>query len=184
MKYVIIIIIIILVFFLILKKKKEPFSTRLDMCILLTTTVNINTDYLNQDNTPEIRLKNYIDSINEWLNNTNLTLYVVESSNYGFPEFKDNPRVKVFSFMSSNEIKCKYCSATPYEAESILKAFYYFNLNKYSYILKVTGKYYIPGMETLIKNIPSNAELLYQHTRYSGLQNSEIFGCKSIYLPE
>jgi hypothetical protein len=170
------------VFLLILQKKKESFSDELDTCILLTTTVN--TDFLNQDNTPEIRLKIYIDSINEWLNNTNLTLYVVESSNYDFPEFKDNPRVKVFSFISSNKIKCNRCFATPYEAESILKAFYYFKLNKYRNIIKVTGKYYIPGMETLIKNIPSDAEVFYQYTQYNGLQNSEIFGCQSIYLPK
>jgi hypothetical protein len=165
---------------------KERFTYKKnETCILLTTTVYINTsDYKNDYNSPDSRLKIYTDSIDMWLNKTDRDIYVVESSNYNFPQYRDNPRVKVLTFKSSNDIECKHCSATPYEAESILRAFYYFNLGSYENIIKVTGKYFIPGVEELIKNIPSDAELFFQNAdepEYKK-QNSEIFGCKSIYL--
>lgn len=162
-------------------------SENFDCCVLLTTTVYINTtDYMNDYNSPDSRLQLYIDTINDYIKYTNLTIYVVESSNYSFPEFKNNPRVKVFTFKTENSIKCNDCSATPYEAESILKAFNYFHLKRYNKIIKVTGKYFIPNMETLIKNIPPDADIFFQNTNENmlGKQNSEIFGCKTKFLPE
>ena len=98
----------------------------------------------------------------------------------------DVPHPSQFTFKSSNNIECKHCSATPYEAESILRAFYYFNLGSYENIIKVTGKYFIPDVEDLIKNIPSDAELFFQNTNEPEYkkQNSEIFGCKTKYLPD
>jgi hypothetical protein len=155
-------------------------------CILLTTTVNIKTtDYLNPYNQPASRLAIYKTAIDKWLANTDFTIYVVESSNYGFPEYRNNPRVKVFTFVSDLDINCKHCSATPYEAESILKAFNHFKLNRYQKIIKVTGKYYIPGMDKLIKDIPDTADLYFQnlHDDERKIQNSEIFGCRTSLLP-
>jgi hypothetical protein len=151
---------------------------------LLTTTVTVKTDYKNIYNTPKARLKIYIDSINDWLKYTDLTIYVVESSNYDFPEYRNNPRVNVCSFKSNINIKCNRCDATPYEAESILTAFDYFNLNKYDNIIKVTGKYFIPNIKTILNDIPPDAELILQNTYSVNCQNSEIFGCKTKYLIE
>ena len=95
--FLIILIILILFYFIFNKSNFNQMGT----CILLTTTVYINTtDYMNEYNSPESRLKLYLDTINEWLKNTNLTIYVVESSNYSFPEYKNNPRVKIFTFKS------------------------------------------------------------------------------------
>ena len=185
MKLLITIIVIVFILFYFIFNKSN--FNQMGTCILLTTTVYINTtDYMNEYNSPESRLKLYLDTINEWLKNTNLTIYVVESSNYSFPEYKNNPRVKIFTFKSTNIINCKDCSATPYEAESILKAFKYFNLNTYDKIIKITGKYFIPGIENLIKNIPDDADIFFQNSNENALkkQNSEIFGCKTKYLPK
>ena len=185
MKYIfwyIVIVILIIIFIQFTKSKFENLPN--DTCILLTTTVNINTgDYENRYNKPEARLKTYTDAINEWLNNTNLMIYIVENNNYNFPEYSENPRVKIFSFEAEKLVKCKTCLATPYEADSILRAFNYFKLDKYDKIIKVTGKYYIPGIEDLINNIPENSELIFQNTHTGNLQNSEIFGCKTKLLP-
>jgi hypothetical protein len=182
MKLLITIIVLFLIYFKISKSNLTPMGT----CVLLTTTVYINTtDYMNEYNSSESRLKLYLNCINEWLKNTNLIIYIVESSNYSFPEYKNNPRVKIFTFKSDNNIKCKDCSATPYEAESILKAFNYFKLDAYDKIIKVTGKYFIPNIENLIKNIPNDADIFFQNSNENALkkQNSEIFGCKTKYLP-
>jgi hypothetical protein len=175
--------VIILVVFFTIKSNKESLDIN-KTCILLTTTVYINTDYKNDYNSPESRLKIYKESIDEWLEKTNLIIYVVESSNYKFPEYSDNPRVKVYSFKSSNNINCNDCSATPYEAESIIKAFNYFKLYNYDNIIKVTGKYFIPNIEIIIENIPDNSEIFLQNSYNNDLkqQNSEIFGCKTKYL--
>ena len=183
MNIVILFLVLIFIYFLL----KEPFTVKKGgTCILLTTTVYINTkDYLNNFNSPEARLKIYKDCIDKWLANTDLIIYVVESSNYDFPEYKNNPRVKVYTFTSTNRIDCKHCSATPYEAESILRAFNYFGLNSYHKIIKVTGKYYIPNIEEIIADIPPDAELYFQnlHEYDRKIQNSEIFGCQTKFLP-
>jgi len=187
MKIIILLVLALIVILSLFTKANFGSTKDMDTCILLTTTVYINTtDYLNDYNSPDSRLQLYIDTINDYINYTNLTIYVVESSNYSFPEFKNNPRVKVFTFKTDNKIKCNDCSATPYEAESILKAFNYFDLKRYDKIIKVTGKYYIPNMETLIKNIPADADIFFQNTNENmlGKQNSEIFGCKTKFLPE
>lgn len=188
MKYIFLLYIIVTIIFFsitsVSKFKELEVPLPNGTCILLTSTVHINTDdYKNIYNTPEARLKIYTDAINDWLQNTNMTIYIVESSNYNFPEYSGNPRVKVFSFKTENNINCKHCSATPYEAESILRAFNYFKLDKYDKIIKITGKYYIPGIEELIRNIPENSELIFQYTHKDNLQNSEIFGCKTKLLP-
>jgi hypothetical protein len=176
-------ILIILVLFFTRNITKQSFDLN-KTCILLTTTVHINTDYKNEYNTPDARLKTYKESIDEWLEKTKLIIYVVESSEYRFPEYINNPRVKIYSFKSTNTIICNGCSATPYEAESIRKAFEYFKLFEYENIIKVTGKYFIPNIETIIENIPVDSEIFLQNSYNNDLkqQNSEIFGCKTKYL--
>jgi mannosyltransferase OCH1-like enzyme len=166
---------------LVVKVNEEKNSST---CILLTTCVFIKTSYYNKFNTSDVRLKIYLNVIDQWLKNTNLDIKIVESSEYPFLEYVDNPRIEIYSFKSNNIFKCLGCDATPYEAESILLAFNNLNLKQYDQIIKITGKYYLPNFEQLIKNIPKDADIFFQN-RDSPLQksqNSEIFGCKTIYL--
>jgi len=165
------------------KKSKSNFGNK-NTCILLTTCVTIKTNYFNKYNTPRERLNMYINVINKWLNNTNLDIYVVESSKYPFKEFLNNPRIKIYSFESKSKYNCVSCDATPYEAESILLAFKNLNLKKYDKILKITGKYYLENFENLINKIPDDADIFFQNTQNQGWkqQNSELFGCKTIFL--
>lgn len=179
MEYVLILLLILVLIYFNFKDNFTPIES---CCILLTTTVFINTN--NDFDSPKNRLKIYIDTINDYLNFTDLIIYVVESSDYIFPEFKDNPRVKVYAFKPDNDIICNRCWATPYEAESIKRAFNYFGLIKYERLIKITGKYFIPDIDNLIKNIPPNADIFFQNSNENNLykQNSEIFGCKTEYL--
>jgi hypothetical protein len=142
-------------------------------------------DYKNKsNNTPEKRLSIYIDVINNYLKYTNLKIYITESSGYGFPEFKGNPRVKIYSFIPTEKIECKKCVSTPYEAISILKAYMNLKLNTYKKIIKITGRYFIPNIEQMIINIPNDSDIFFQHYVDHELhkQFSEYFGCKTIYL--
>jgi hypothetical protein len=171
---------------------KESFGngTRLnnfnDICILLTTCVNIKTSYNNKYNTPRVRLDIYKDVIDQWLKYTDFDIKIVESSDYQFNEYKNNPRIEIYSFRSKSIYNCQSCEATPYEAESILLAFKNLNLEKYNKIIKVTGKYYLPGFAKLVNNIPSDADVFFQYTEHPEYeqQNSEFFGCRTEYLQQ
>jgi mannosyltransferase OCH1-like enzyme len=171
------------------ENKKIYNYTQQDTCILLTMTVNINTTHPKHIpiNNSQDRLKMYLDVINKYLIKTDLDIYIVESSGYSFPEFNDNPRIKVCSFKSNNKFSCKpNCEATPYEAESILYAYNYFNLNTFKNIIKITGRYYIPNLKELIMDVPIDQDLFFQHTYINNFfvneQSSEIFGCKTDHL--
>jgi hypothetical protein len=146
-------------------------------CIVLTTCVNsVNSTVQNSKS----RLNIYLNVINKYLKYTVLTIYVVESSLYTFPEFKGNNRVIISSFKSKLGNK----SSSILEAESLFFIFKEQLLSKYSRIVKITGRYYVPGLANMINSIPENADLFLQHTRndFIKFQNSEIFGCKTKYF--
>ena len=115
--------------------------------ILLTSCVRNN----NQD---DLKMSYYLKAIDSWLNNTNLPIFIVESSGYTFPEFK-NTRLNVCSFDLQNEP-----SSSQYEAKSILFAMGQFkeDLKEYTHILKVTARYYIDSNTDRFENILSNLE--------------------------
>jgi hypothetical protein len=151
-----------------------------DICILLTMCVNVKAGYAYS---AKDRLELYLKVVQRWLDNTTFDIYIVESSGYPFLEFNGNPRIKIYSFVSKSIFNCRGCSATPYEAESILLAYSALNLSRYPKFLKVTGKYYLPGIESLVKDIPEDAQLYFQYRESYSQQNSEFFGCQSKLVP-
>ena len=156
------------------------------MCILLTTTVNVDKGIHNtklQKNESNYRLKQYLDVIDRYLNNSTLPLYVVESSGYDFPEYKNNPRVNIFSY-NLNIVFNGYSTKSPMEAMSIVKAYNYFGLNKYNHIIKITGKYYIPKIDYHLSKVDKNVHYIIQNTEHKPntpylKSYTEILGFKS-----
>jgi hypothetical protein len=136
--------------------------------VLLTSCVRVK-------NPDDKRKEYYLRAINDWLEKTNLPIFIVESSNYTFPEFNDT-RLKVFSFNLENEP-----STSQYEAKSILNAMEYFknDFTNYTHILKVTARYYL-DVEEIIRYVPENSEIILQHCVNHSIQwnNSEIYGFK------
>ena len=145
-----------------------PSLNKANVCILLTTCVNDD----------PIRLAIYIDRINKYLKH-DINFYIVESSGYTFPEFKDNPKVKIYSFIGK-----KSTNSSGMEIDSIIKIIDYYNLYHYDIILKITGKYYIPNIEKIVSLIDKKHEIILQNTTYLFSQNSEIFGCRPQYYKE
>jgi hypothetical protein len=183
MKFLIIILIIILILFK--KNSKATFSETGKVCILLTTCVQTKMKYEKSKmiKTDIDRLNLYKEVIQKWLDNTNFDIYCVESSGYDFNnDFGNNPRFKCYTFISDNKYNCRNCSATPYEAESILKALDNLNFDKFDKIFKVTGKYYLPGFEKLVQDIPDSAQIYFQNKRNIFQQNSEFFGSKKEFF--
>lgn len=148
---------------------KDP----LKCCILLTMYIGGN----------EKKRKIYLHRINRWLNETSFNIYTVESS--GELLNINHPRLKQFTFIQNDNIDKRH-NQTMFERNSILKAFYYFktDFKKYDIIFKITAKYFIPSLESLIKHIKPDTELLVQNIYKNILnidkyQNTEITGYRS-----
>lgn len=147
----------------------------MNWAILLTSCVRSN-----KSNDP--KMEYYLRAIKDWLEKTNLPIFIVESSDYTFPEFK-NTRLKVCSFDLTNQ-----ASSSQYEAKSILFAMDYFkdDLEPYTHILKVTARYYV-DVENILPSLPDVDMILQsQHNHVIKWNNSEIFGfrkgCENCFL--
>uniref|UniRef100_A0A6C0IHG7 Uncharacterized protein n=1 Tax=viral metagenome TaxID=1070528 RepID=A0A6C0IHG7_9ZZZZ len=126
-------------------------------------------------NLNEPKMFYYLRAIHNWLNKTNLPIFIVESSGYTFPEFK-NTRLKVCSFDLQNQN-----SSSQYEAKSILFAMETFKeeLKDYTHILKVTARYYVEVERIL--SIVREADIVFQSKvdHKTKWNNSELFGFRN-----
>ena len=176
-KMIIITIILVILFLILYNRKKIPYiptskinNKPLKCCILLTM-------YIGND---ESRRKIYENNVKRWLEETNLEIFTVDSS--GKYINQTNPRLHQFSFNQNTDFVASNPSI--YEKNSILYALDYFcnDILKFDMIFKVTGKYFIPGIEKKFKYIPSNAEIVLQNrtdTAWPYGQNTEIIGIRS-----
>lgn len=151
------------------------------VCILLTTSTKVKGCTEQETNT---RIDMYNATIKDYLEKSSLTVYVVNSSGYTFPDFANNPRVKIFAFTQYPLPG----SSTYGEALSILRAVDYFDFSKYEYFIKITGRYFIQDLEQVISRIPKKTEILLQYSHKKLVipiyQNTEIFGCQTKYLKQ
>lgn len=149
--------------------------------ILLTMCIDTNT---NNNNDKEYRLQLYKDTINKYLKNTNLEIFIIESSNNKELKklYENNNRIHIHIFdLKKNQDLIKFNkSSTLYELFSIKEAFKVFNLKQYNFIIKITGRYYIPNIETIIKNL-NNKNTFYIQYRNLGKKHfgTEILIFKS-----
>ena len=145
--------------------------------IILTSTVNVNykKSYLFQTS-KEDRLETYLKSIKQWLYKTNLMIILVENSGYPFNElekekelFKD--RFQVLTFKENEFELSKYLenndSKGASEMFSINYAFFYSQLiHKDSFIIKITGRFFIPELEEYLNTYDlNNYDCLVQNNR-------------------
>lgn len=179
MKYILALLLLIIIICSLCFIKKNT-------CILLTTAVYVNNDMHNMKqhkNSADYRKKQYINVIESYLKYSSYPLYVVDSSGYTFPEFKHNNKVHIYSY-NLNTAYNGYTNKSPMEAISILKAYNYFKLNRFDNIVKITGKYYIPNIDSHLNKMDKNAyyyvQSVYQKNKNKyTYQSTEIFGFKS-----
>lgn len=149
----------------------KPNHKPLKVAILLTA-------YISNDNE---RAEMYEKNIKRWINDTNLNIFLVDSSNVG-SKLK-NSRFKQYVFDQKEKFGS---SSTILEKKSILGALYYFkkDFSKYDIIFKVTGKYFIPDFNNIVKYIPSDAKIIVQHSASTSGQNTELFGATPRIMKE
>ena len=141
-------------------------------CILLTTCYN-REKYTDAEKNEIQNL--YINVIYDWLYSTDLPIFVVDSSGYKYPEFS-NSRLRVCSFIYPQSK-----SSTVAEANSINYALdNCTELSNYDYVIKITGKYYIPNMKGILSKTANDSDFMFQNIRSNNelVQNSEVFGFK------
>jgi len=155
--------------------------------ILLTCTVNVGSQVGNlyQKNKKD-RLGVYLKSIRRWLNETALTVVVVENSGYTFPELKHERkkfcrRLEIITFLEGNHTHAAYLSTATskgwHEFYAINMAMRYSCvLRKSDFIVKVTGRYFVPGLEAILRSKPQNIKAL----RQSNPQRCEIVGASIV----
>ena len=148
------------------KSYNNPYP--LKCCILLTMYIGKNNKKRNI----------YIDRLNKWLNNTDFDIYIVESS--GEILNIKNTRLYQYSF-DQNKDKLNLKNSTILEKNSIIKAYQNFKdkFKNYDFIFKITGKYYIPSLEKIIKNIKFDTDIIFQNRGFYNIQNTEITGYRS-----
>jgi hypothetical protein len=200
---ILIVIFSLLIIFYILNKKKnniyENYVKKFDSdniiepdfknnwIVLLTTCVqpkvkkNDETEYSNQEINDRKEL--YIKQINRWLNETNLQIVVVDSSEYKFKEINNN-RLTVIDFNIDTTLN----SSSQYEAISIIYALNKMEemniLNNCTHILKVTGRYFLENIENILNNTEQDLDLYLQIHRNDDIkwQHTEYFGIKKDLL--
>jgi len=167
--------------------------------ILLTTTVKTpkHISWLKQRNSHE-RLNMYIKKINKWLNNTNFNIVVIENSGYNFAEYYNNldekfkNRIEFISYSYDNiplnekEFLDKKEAKGQHELHAINYAYDKSNfIKKSDYIIKITGRYFIPDLENILNNkLNENnfIKIVRQSRKWRNWNRCEIIGChKSVF---
>lgn len=151
--------------------------------IVLTTTVNVHKVGLKQKNKKE-RIETYLASIHQWLL-TDLPIIVVENSGYTFPELKGT-RVEVITFKSMDDTEfvhfmsfLKLREKGLYEIHSLHYALKHSKLlKKCTHFMKVTGRYFIPSLEVILKKLNYSTKAIRQHNA----NQCEVIGCRKDYF--
>jgi hypothetical protein len=149
----------------------EPYS-KYKFCILLTTCYNRQNYTDIQKNEIQTLYRNVIY---DWLHRTDLSIFIIDSSGYTYPEFS-NTRLRVCSFIFPQNR-----SSTVAEGNSINYALDNLKeLSNYDYVIKITGKYYIPNMKGILSKTANGSDFMFQNIRINNdlIQNSEVFGFK------
>ena len=183
MLYLIIFILIFIIFNFFNSIFIEKFENNKKNIILLTMCVKTHN---NSKKDEDYRFNLYKKNIDLYLKNTNLDIYVIESSNNKKLKeiYKNNKRIHIhiFDLHSKKYIKNRK-NSTHLEVLSLLEAYKYFKLYKCNNIIKITGRYYVPNIYKII-NLLDNKKNLYIQNRvgFNGLKQTEILGFKSKYF--
>jgi hypothetical protein len=146
----------------------------MSVVIVLTTTVYPqNKCFIYQSNYME-RIKSYLKSIHQWIEHTLLPIIVVENSGYTFPELKhlESDRFRIVTFNES--IDAPHLVGNNSKGASELWSIK--NIKKYilpfDYIIKITGRYFIPHFEKWITQL-NETDVVRQNTPL----RCEVIGC-------
>jgi hypothetical protein len=158
--------------------------------IILTSTVNVNTkdSYFLTDSSK--RLKQYIKSVRAWLENTKYTIILVENSGYTFQELskeveKYRERFEILSFNGMDaapEFILRSKDKGLHELFSINYVLNNSRLLNSDFVIKVTGRYYIPGFQEYTNTFNLDIYDSIVQNGYTSNSRCEMIGCHVKHL--
>ena len=124
----------------------------------------------------------YENIIKLWLEKTNFNIVIVENSGSSF-NLPINNRLEVLSFKYPEKDKIildNMIAKGQHEMYSLQYACNNSNLiKKCDYVIKVTGRYFIPQLEQILKkNLNFDIECIRQSSKWRRMNRCEILGCK------
>mgnify|MGYP006267358583 CR=1 FL=1 len=157
--------------------------------VIITTCISPHGSNTKEDDI-NYRKSLYEKQIKRWLEETNLPIFVVESSGYGFDNlltsYKDKRKLVVVTFHQENDDK----STTIKERNSVRYLLDHIQTNdeyrNCKYVLKVTGKYFLEHFEDQIPTFPKDKDMFLQKKRDENtkIQHCEFFGMRKELLPD
>ena len=162
--------------------------------LLLTSTVYVhnNISWLKQID-PNQRLQMYLEAIENWLLNTDLSIVVIDNSGYKYEEL-----IKKYSYLYNRlEIISFTYDKIPINDRKFLQSkrakghheLYAINyainnsklIKNTQYLIKLTARYFIPNFQNIIKNLCiENYEVISQSKKCPWLKDiyrCEVYGC-------
>lgn len=149
--------------------------------IILTSTVYINlNNNLNKDSLyqkePLERINDYIKSVKEWLQNSNLNIILVENSGYTFEELKNEKelyknRFEIITFKETELEEANYLKFTDSKGASEMFSIDYVYKNSKlihssKFIIKITARFFIHELESYLNQFNLDEyECLTQNNR-------------------
>ena len=161
--------------------------------LILTTTINTQNhiSWLKQRNSEE-RKQMYEEIIKLWLKNTNFKIVVVENSGSNF-NLEKNKNLEIISFTYPEKDKIILDKLEAKGQHEIYSIQYACNNSKFikdsDYVIKITGRYFIPKLENLINKLVNNQDCIRQSQKWRKMNRCEIVGChkniidKIFYFP-
>ena len=151
--------------------------------ILLTATVRPELHKWIFQKDAQSRLNTYLKSFNKWINDTSFNIVIVENSGFSFDLSKcDMERVQVITYDEKLVFPHVSCSASKGQSEvfAINYAFRHSSLLQSSeFIIKVTGRFFIPGFEDYVKTLNLSS---MNGLRQNNPDRCEIVGSHRLYF--
>lgn len=154
----------------------------MNIVILLTTTINTQNhiSWLKQKNSEE-RKQMYEGIIKLWLKNTNFKIVVVENSGSNF-NLEKNKNLEIISFTYPEKDKLILDKLEAKGQHEMYSIQYACNNSKFikdsDYIIKLTGRYFIPAFEKIITKLILNQDCIRQSQKWRKMNRCEIVGCQ------
>jgi hypothetical protein len=161
-------------------RKLDTFS---DEWVVLITTCRKRSD-------PDSTLAHealYKKQIVRWVEESNLPIFVVESSGIGFPELEKKYTNLHVITTTITEKKTSSISEALSMLEAVKRMEDYDIYQNRRYIMKVTGRYFLEGAKDVIDTeLRAGADFYVQRHFNDEIlwQNSEYFGMKKDFIPE
>jgi hypothetical protein len=138
------------------------------------------------------RLKQYIKSVRAWLENTKYNIVLVENSGYAFQELskeveKYRGRFEILSF-NGMDTAPEFILASRdkglHELFSINYALNNSRLVNSDFVIKVTGRYYIPGFQEYTNTVNLGVYDSIVQNGHASNSRCEMIGCHAKHLRE